>query len=148
MSPEDNKMLVRHLFDEIWNKGNITFVEEVASPDWVAHGNLPGQEMPGLAGVRRFIAIYRTAFPDIHIAIEDQVAEGDKVVTRWTAGATHTGPLMNIPPTGKRVTVSGIGIHRVVGGKIVEQWGIDDTLGLMQQLGILPPLPTGGNADK
>ncbi len=142
MSREDNKALIRYLFDEVWNKGNLAAAEEVASPTWVAHGNLPGQEMPGLQGVRRFISLYRTAFPDMQLTIEDQIAEGDKVVTRWTASATHSGPLMGIAPTGKRVTVSGIGIHRIARGQIVEQWGIDDTLGLMQQLGVVPPLGT------
>jgi steroid delta-isomerase-like uncharacterized protein len=142
MSTEDNKALIRQLFEEVWNKGNIAFAQEVASANWVAHGNLPGQETPGLEGVRGFITIYRTAFPDMHLTIEDQVAEGDKVVTRWRASATHLGPLMGIPATGKRVTVSGIGIHRIARGKIVEQWGIDDTLGLMQQLGLVPPLRT------
>jgi steroid delta-isomerase-like uncharacterized protein len=140
MSTEDNKALIRHLYDEVWNKGNLAAADEVASPTWIAHGNLPGQEMPGLEGVQRFISIYRAAFPDMYLTIEDQVADGDKVVTRWKASATHTGPLMGIPPTGRQVTVSGIGIHRIVDGKIVEQWGIDDTLGLMRQLGVVPPL--------
>jgi steroid delta-isomerase-like uncharacterized protein len=140
MSTEANRALIRRLFEEVWNKGNVAAAEAVASPNWIAHGNLPGQEMPGLVGVRRFISIYRTAFPDMHVTIEDQVAEGDKVVTRWTATATHSGPLMGIPPTGRHVTTSGIGIHRIVDGKIVEQWGTDDTLGLMQQLGVVPPL--------
>lgn len=71
MSTEDNKALIRHLFEEVWNKGNLAIAEEVASPNWVAHGNLPGQELPGLEGVRRFITIYRTAFPDMHLTIED-----------------------------------------------------------------------------
>jgi steroid delta-isomerase-like uncharacterized protein len=139
MSLEDNKALVRYLFDAIWNQGNTTLVDQCVSPDWIAYGNLPRQEMPGLEGVRRFITTYRTAFPDMHLTIEDQVAEGEKVVTRWTARAIHSGPLMSIPPTGRQVTVSGIGIHRIVDGKILEQWGVDDTLGMLQQLGVIPP---------
>jgi hypothetical protein len=72
MTREENKALIRHLFDEIWNEGNTALAEEIASPDWVAHGNLPGREMPGLQGVRRFIAIYRTSFPGMQVTIEDQ----------------------------------------------------------------------------
>lgn len=139
MPLEDNKALVRYLFDAIWNQGNTTLVDQCVSLDWIAYVNLPGQEMPVPEGILRFIMTYRTAFPDMHFTIEDQVAEGDKVVTRWTARAIYSGPLMSIPPTGRQVTVSGIGIHRIVGGKIVEQWGVDDTLGMLQQLGVIPP---------
>jgi len=84
--------------------------------------------------------MYRTAFPDVHFTIEDQIAEGDRVVTRWTARGTHQGPLVGIPPTSKQVTMSGIAIYRLVDGKIVEQWGVNDMLGLLQQLGVVPIL--------
>ena len=83
--------------------------------------------------------MHRTAWSDLHFTVEDLVAEGDKVALHWSCSGTHTGEWMGIPPTGKRVTWSGIGIHRVVGGKIVESWDMVDNLGLMQQLGIVPP---------
>jgi len=88
--------------------------------------------------MKQFVSMYLTAYPDTHFTIEDQIAEGDTVVTRWTARGTHKGPLMGIPPTGKQVTVTGISIGRVVNGKTVEGWSNYDTLGMMQQLGVVP----------
>ena len=82
--------------------------------------------------------MYRTAFPDMRITIEDQVAEGDKVVTRWTASGTHQGDLMGIDPTGRRATVTGITIDRISGGKVEETWTNFDAMGMMQQLGVIP----------
>ena len=139
MSTEDNKALVRRMFEEVWNQGNIARIAEFYSPAHVEHtssGPVHGQE-----GYKQYVMIYRTAFPDAHYTVEDQLAEGDKVVTRWSARGTHQGPLMGIPPTGKQGTVTGIGIARFEGGKIVEVWSEFDALGMFQQLGlmILPP---------
>jgi len=103
----------------------------------VSHG-LGMEVPPGTAGIKQFISIYRTAYPDTHFTVEDQVAEGDKVATRWTATGTHRGELMGIAPTGKRVTVTGIAITRVTNGKIVETWNNFDALGQLQQLGVIP----------
>jgi predicted ester cyclase len=84
--------------------------------------------------------VYLTGFPDLQTTVEDLVAEGEKVVGRWAGRATHSGPFMNIPPTGKQVTVAGIAIVRLEGGKIVEEWVNFDALGMMQQLGVIPPM--------
>jgi len=92
----------------------------------------------GPAGVKELIAGYRAAFPDIHVTIEDQIADGDLVVSRWSAKGTHQGELMGIPATGKHATVTGITIDRIADGLIVESWNNWDTLGLMQQLGAIP----------
>ena len=138
MSTEDNKALVRRMFEEVWNQGNIARIAEFYSPAHVEHtssGPVRGQE-----GYKQYVMIYRTAFPDAHYTVEDQLAEGDKVVTRWTARGTHQGPLMGIPPTGKQGTVTGIGIARFEGGKIVEAWVELDALGMMQQLGVIPSM--------
>lgn len=99
----------------------------------------------GSAGMKQFISMFRTAFPDLHSTVEDQVAEGGKVVTRWTARGTHRGSLMDIPATGKTVTMSGITINRLAGSKIVETWNTFDQLGLMQQLGVVPPPGQAGS---
>ena len=140
MSTEDNKAIVRRVFEEVLNQGNMALIDEVYSPDYVDHTpNGPG---PGLEGLKQYFMMYRTAFPDAHYAVEDQIAEGgDKVVTRWSVRGTHQGPLMGIPPTGKQGTVTGIGITRFEGGKIVEVWSEFDALGMFQQIGlmILPP---------
>ena len=82
--------------------------------------------------------MFLSAFPDTQMTVEDELADGDKVATRWTATGTHTGELMGIPPTGKQVTVTGMDINRLVGGKIVEHWGEFDQMGMMQQLGVVP----------
>ena len=118
------------------NQGKMALIDEVYSPDYVGHetsGPVHGQE-----GLKQYIMMYRTAFPDAHYTVEDQIAEGDKVVTRWSGRGTHQGPLMGIPPTGKQGTVTGISIDRFEGGKIVETWTELDALGMMQQLGVIP----------
>jgi steroid delta-isomerase-like uncharacterized protein len=84
------------------------------------------------------VTVYRNAFPDVHFTIDEQIAEGDKVVTRWTGHGTHKGELAGIPATGKSATVTGMGVDRIVNGKIVESWGIFDQFGMMQQLGVIP----------
>jgi predicted ester cyclase len=106
-------------------------IDEVCTADFVYHD--PSGPVQGREAFKQFIGMYLSAFPDFHITIEDMVAEGDRVAVRQTTTATHQG----IPPTGKRITVSGIHITRVVDGKSVEDWGNDDVLGLMQQLGVI-----------
>jgi steroid delta-isomerase-like uncharacterized protein len=134
---EQNKAIARRVFEEVWNKGNLDALDEVYVADVVGHNAPPGQP-PGIKGTRQFIGMYLQAFPDTRMVVEDQVAEGDKVVTRWTATGTHRGELMGMPPTGKSVRVTGITINRLEGGKIVEEWGIFDQLGMLQQLGAIP----------
>lgn len=139
---EQNKTLVRRGIEEVYNRGNLAVVDEVAARDFVIH--LPSEEIHGPEGAKQYVAALRSAFPDLHIAIEDQIAEGDKVVTRWTASATHTGAFQGIPPTGKRGSMTGIDIDRIADGKVVECWVNSDDLGLLQQLGVIPtPEPVG-----
>lgn len=135
---EENKALIRRYYEEAWNKGNLAVLDEVVSPDYVDH-NLPPELPPNRAGLKQLMAMYQAAFPDTVMTIEDQIAEGDRVVTRWTARGTHKGDLMGVPATGKAVTVTGIDISRIAGGQEVEHWGQFDLMGLMQQLGVVPP---------
>jgi steroid delta-isomerase-like uncharacterized protein len=135
MSTEENKVIERRFTEEVWNRGNLAVVDELMSADYNSHDpTMP----PGSAGFKQFVLMYRSAFPDVHLTIEDQMAEGDKVVSRWTARGTHQGELMGIAPTGKQVTVTGMNIERIVGGKLVEGWSNYDTLGMLQQLGVIP----------
>ena len=135
MSTEENKALDRRFAEEVWNRGNLAVVDELMSADFDGHD----PTMPaGREGFKQFVLMYRSAFPDIHITIEDQIAEGDKVVSRWTARGTHQGELMGIPPTGKQATVTGINIERFANGKFIEEWSNFDALGLLQQLGVVP----------
>lgn len=133
---EDNKGLVRRVIEEVYNKGNLAAVDDYVAADFVIHA--PSGDIPGPAGARQFVAMLREAFPDFHTTIEDQVADGDMVVTRWIAEGTHLGEFQGIPPTGKHRTMSGIDIDRIVADKVVECWTNTDDLGLMRQLGVLP----------
>jgi len=139
MSAEENKAVLHRLAEEIFNKGNISVVDEIIAPDYVFHGPV-GMEYKGPEGFKQMVTMYRNAFPDLHMTVEDMVAEGDKVAQRITIRGTHKGELMGIAPTGKQVTITGIIIVRFVGGKEVEAWSTMDLLGMMQQLGVAPPM--------
>ncbi len=140
MSAEQNRANSRRFFDEVWNQGNLDVIDQLADPNIVGHEPVGG-ETRGREALRQFVSMYRTAFPDLRVTIEDQFAEGDKVVTRWSSRGTHKGELMGIAPTGKHVAgVTGIAIDRYSSGKFVEGWGNWDTLGLMQKLGVIPAL--------
>jgi len=140
MSTEENKATVRRVTEEGWNQGNVAVFDELHAPNFIYHD-------PGAPGVRtsedykRWIAESRSAFPDLHLRIEDLIAEGDQVVGRYTLRGTNTGEIvtpMHIPATGKQVTVTGIAIIRIASGKGVEVWNQGDNLGLLQQLGLIP----------
>jgi steroid delta-isomerase-like uncharacterized protein len=133
---DQHKTLTYQAVEEVWNRGNFAIVDELFASDYVGHQ--PGEEASGHEGVKRYFATLREAFPDIHFTIEDQIADGDKSVTRWTARATHTGEFNGIPPTGKSGVVTGITINRVADNKVVEGWTNLDSLGLLQQLGVVP----------
>ncbi len=138
MSVEQNKAIVLRFFEEAFNQGNLAVIDELIAPRLVYHA--PDGDISGLDGTKQLVAGVRTAFPDFQVRPQDVVTEGDKVVIRFTDSGTHQAEGMGIPPTGKQVTWTGIDIFRITDGKIVEGWGIVDSLGLMQQLGILPPL--------
>ena len=135
---EQNKAIVRRSFDELFSQGDLRVADDVFAADYVGHDPAMPQPIRGPTEFKRFVTMYRTAFPDLVLTVEDQLAEGDRVVTRFTARGTNRGPLMGIPPTGRKVTITGISIDRMVDGKSAESWTNYDLLGMMQQLGILP----------
>ncbi len=137
MGTESNKAVVLRVFDEIFNQGDVSVVEEIFSADYVDHSAPPGFP-PGLGSLKQSVMLFRRAFPDLHIQIEDLIAEGDKVVARLTYQGTHLGDFMGIPPSGKKLSESGIAIDALKDGKIVEHWVVRDDLGLLQQLGVIP----------
>ena len=136
MTAEERKAFVRRQIDEMWNKGNLDFAEECFTSDFVSHDPSSPEEIRGPEGFKQTVATVRAAFPDFHMEIVDQVAEGEKVVTRYVTTCTHQGELAGIPPTGKRVEVAGMGIDYFRGGKICESWEYYDVMGLMQQIGV------------
>lgn len=143
MSIEENKAIVRRYFLGVWNERNLNLCDELLAPDFDSH---PGPSDVnfgrGPAGAKQFTTLYCNAFPDVHMEIEAMVAENDLVVTRWRATGTHRGDLMGIPPSGKQTVVTGMGIDRVVNGKIIESWGNFDALGMMMQIGAVPLMQT------
>ena len=132
MSTEATKSIAR-CYLELFNKGDLDRLDEVVAPDLVDHYAAPGQA-PGLEGLRQALAGIRGAFPDMNVAIEDIVAEGDSVVVRGTGRGTHKGEFMGIAATGKRVTLPLIAIYRIAGGKITDRWNLSDQVGLLRQL--------------
>ena len=135
MSTENNKSIVLRLFEEVM-KGNLAIADELIVEDYTQHSvfGIPN----GREGFKQFFMAFATAVPDAQFDIEDVIAEGDKVVTRYTVKGTQTGALQGIPPTGKKFSMKGIDIFRVVDGKVVEHWDAVDQLGMLQQLGAIP----------
>ena len=131
---EENKALVRRAWEA---PNNPDILEEVYASDLVWHE--PDQDIQGMEQAKQFISMYKTAFPDQNATVEEVIAEGHWVVVRWTIRGTHQGEIEEFgPPTGKQAELQGITIHRIEGGKIVEEWNRYDNLGLLQQLGRAP----------
>ena len=144
MSTEENKKLVLHWKDEIWNNRNLNIVDELYSTDYIGHiVGAPGP-VRGRETLKQMIAPYFAAF-DIHITSEFLIAEGDLVAVYDTFHFKHTGAFQGIPPTGKEATLSSTDIYRIVDGKIVEQWTEANMLSLMQQLGVIPAPTRSGS---
>ena len=138
MSIEENKKIVRRFFDVGPSEGDLCAANELLAPNFALHVPLPCS--PGIQGINDVISACRAAFEGLNVMIEDMVAEGNKVAARFTARGIHKGVFMGLPPTGKPITMTGIEIFRIENDKIAELWGEANLIGLMQQLGILPPL--------
>ena len=137
MSLQDNEALVRRLLDEAYNKRNLAIGDELLADDCVFHA-LP-KAIQGIAGWKIYATAFLTAFPDdLQITVDDSFATGDKVAAHWTAQGTHKGPLRGIAPTGKDVRWLGVALYYFSGGKIKQVWGLNDTLGMLQQIGAIP----------
>jgi predicted ester cyclase len=138
MSIEDNKRIARRHFQELWTNGSLDVAGEIYSPDAIGHfGNLPDQS--GYPECEQdLVRQDQIAFPDGAATVLDQIAEGDKVLTRWRFEGTHTGPLYGNPASGRRVSVTGFHVHRIVDDKIVEIWALGDFYSLLTQIDALP----------
>jgi steroid delta-isomerase-like uncharacterized protein len=138
VSAEENKALVRRFYEEI-DKGNLAAMDDLVAEDYVNHHPPPFPGLaPGREGLKQAFEIFWNATPGRHV-IEDQVAEGDRVVTRLTAYGTHENDLPGIPRTGNKMAMTAVAIHRIADGKLAEHWSNTDELGLLQQLGVIPP---------
>jgi steroid delta-isomerase-like uncharacterized protein len=135
---EDNKAAVRDLFENA-SQGRFDRVDAIVSPDYLLHP----EEIRGMEGLREMVEAYRTAIADLRITIDQQFTEGDHVATRYTITGTHEGELMGAEPSGRAVAFTGITISRCRDGKIVEEWELVDTVGLLRQIGALPEMARG-----
>ena len=139
MSTEDNKMLVRRQFDEIWNKGNWDTVYELYAPGYVNHDPYNPDQGTGPEGFKQRVSGYRGVIADFDLRVERQIAEGDMVETHWSLRGTHAGELEGTAPTGRSVYVDGQLLSRIADGKFVEEWVHWNTLGLLREIGAVPP---------
>jgi len=143
---EKHGIVAKRFFDDVFNHGKLETVDEIFHPDYVGyssasfHGPIKGPE-----GIKKFVAMYRTAFPDIHFAFDDTLVAGDKVVVRWTTTGTHKGELMGIAPTGKRIEITGIGIAQIEKSRIRFSFSQINILSLLQQIGVVNPIGTPGD---
>ena len=137
---ENNKAVVRRLLDEVWNKGNLSPVDELFTPNFEFHDASTPDLGRGPESEKKRVTLYRNAFPDLRLTIEDILTEGDTVMTRYSARGTHKGDLNGIAPTDKQFNISGMTIARLANGKLAEGWVNWDAQGLMQQLGVAPEL--------
>jgi len=137
MTVEQNKQLVRHAFERLFNRGELALADELVSADFLNH-DAPPDAPRGPVGLRHLVTLLRTGFPDIHYEIEEVIAEDDKVVARTTMSGTHRGPLFGIAPTGRRVVQEQIHILRFADGKAVEHRAVRDDLGMLRRLGVIP----------
>ena len=135
----DNETAIRTLIEEVWNKGNLAATEDLVAPDALDHDPARPKDLPqGREGLKQTVSMYRDAFPDLRLSIDDLLAQGDKVVWRWRAEGTHRGEFQGLLPTGRRGDVTGISIARLEDGKVAEVWAEWDNFGLLQQLGMAP----------
>lgn len=137
---ENGKQIVRRFWEDLFDEWDPSAAGEIASPEIAFRGTL-GKEVRGLGGLEEYVLDARTAFPDLRAAVDDLVAEGDKVVARLTLRGTHKGELFGVAPTGRRVAYEGVALHRMSEDKIAECWVLGDILSLMRQLGSAPKPP-------
>jgi steroid delta-isomerase-like uncharacterized protein len=132
---EENKAIARRFLDELWNRSNFGLVDQLLASDYDGHSSTV---IRGPEGAMEFVPRLRNAFPDFQFSILDQIAEGDKVATRWTIRGTHEGEFQGMPPSGKQIEMTGITVFRIANDKLIEGWTNEDVLGMLQQLGAVP----------
>jgi steroid delta-isomerase-like uncharacterized protein len=137
---ETNKAAVRRFVEAVWNEGNLSVADDYVAPTYTHHDPSTPDFERGPEGEKRRVTLYRSAFPDLRLTIEDLIADGDNVAARWSIRATHKGQLDQIPPTGKPVSITGVSIVRFADGKMAEGWIQWDALGMLQQIGVVPEL--------
>jgi steroid delta-isomerase-like uncharacterized protein len=131
-----NELVVSRIWNEVWNQGLLESCDEIFDSNYVGH--LPIMDVHGPEEFKNLVSIYRTAYPDVHLTVEDVFSVGEKMAVRWTSRGTHLGEMMGIPPSNRKIEVMGISIFHLKNGKVMEEWEGFDTLGMMQQIGAIP----------
>jgi steroid delta-isomerase-like uncharacterized protein len=137
---DKNKAIVRRSFEDLFTRGDLSAADDIFATNYIGHDPALPSDIHGVEEFKSFVRMYRSAFPDLQLTVEEQIAEDDMVVTRFRARGTHRGELMGIPPTGNKVAITGISIDRMVDGKSAESWTNYDVMSMMRQLGVLPAL--------
>jgi steroid delta-isomerase-like uncharacterized protein len=136
MSAEESKAIMRR-FWEVWEQGNVELLDELLAPEYINH-TLAAPDLPsGPQGVKEVVSMFRSGIPDLKVVIEDMIAEGDKVATRYALEGIHRGEIFGVPPTGKHLSIKSMTVERLSEGKIVEHWRVTDELDMMRQLGAI-----------
>jgi steroid delta-isomerase-like uncharacterized protein len=135
---EQNKTNVRRLFEELWNKGNLPVADELIAPNYIHHDASTPDLGRGPESEKKRVTLYRNAFSDLRLKVEDMIGEGETVMARWSCRGTHKGDLNGIAPTGKQIAITGVSVVRFTDGKMVEGWINWDALAMLQQLGAVP----------
>lgn len=139
MSVPENKKIAER-FMQVWGNGSLDIIDELAAPSLVVLYPIFPRVIQSPAAFKQLMTMFRAAFPDAALKIEEVIGEGDKVVIRWNFSGTHSGNLMKIPPTGKKVAWTGITIYTIINGKVTAEKGEEDFLGFLRQIGIVPGL--------
>jgi predicted ester cyclase len=137
-----NRAIGRRVLLELWSQGKLELADELYAPGYVDHvgrGPEPGR-VSGPEGIKQAVTMFRTAFPDLQYTVEEEMAERDLVMTRFSARGTNRGPFLGAPPTGRVVNYTGFDLNRILDGKIIESWVNYDALALLQQIGLVPPV--------
>ena len=143
MGADANRAVVRRFVEEVLGRGDFAALAELAAPGCNEH-TVPSGQAPAEGAVARYLVLWRAAFPDLRITVEDLLAEGDRVAVRSTVSGTHRGEFLGVPPTGRPLAVTAMALYRLAGGRIVERWAVVDTLEVLRQLGVPSPLPADG----
>ena len=138
MSAEESKATMRRYLDVFEQGNNLHILDELLAPDYINHTPATPDLPTGPEGVKGVVTMFQSAMPDLRVIVQDMIAEGDKVATRYTLEGTHRGELFGFPPTGQRLSIKSISVERVSEGKIREHWRVTDSLDMMQQLGVVP----------
>jgi steroid delta-isomerase-like uncharacterized protein len=137
MSVEENKAIMRRYFEGAWEQGDLELLDELLASDYVNHDPATPDTPTGPEGVKGVVSMFRSGMPDLKVVIEDMIAEGEKVATRYTLEGTHEGELFGVPPTGRSLSIKSMTVERVSEGKVRDHWRVSDNLEMMQQLGLV-----------